>query len=151
MDVDAERRKLMDRKLMVENVREKVNNDLNAQQLFQKGQYEDGGMFAIGGLFGGAIGGKLSDQSKKINEVRRNVDEELQKGVTMSTNLRRKLARMDGHTDYSKFEPKEPKNVTPFRSSTEFNLFDVDNVSLGGGNPLAGKNPATKLIDLKVL
>jgi len=159
MDIDAERRKLNDRKALIENVRAKVQDDTNVTELVQKSQYEEDngsgfGLGALSGLFGGGeVSSKLAEQTNKINEVRRNVDESLQKGVTMSTNLRRKLAKIDDVTDYNQFEPSPPINVLPFHvdANSDFNLFNVDNVSLSGYNPLLGNNPAKKLIDVKVL
>lgn len=151
MDIDAERRKLTDRKQLVENVRNKVLNDQNAVELLHKDD-DQPGLFNLGGFFGGgAVSSELAEQTKRVNESRKVVDEALQKGVTLSTNLRQKLVRMDGSTDYGQFEPAPPKNVTPFKADADFSFFDVNNVTLSAQNPLLGKNPATKLIDLKVL
>lgn len=139
MDVDAERRNLMDRKRLVENVRSKVLNDQNAVELLHKDD-DASGFFSFGSLFGGPISGELSEQTKRVNEARRVVDVALQKGLSYSDNMRAKLRRMDAATDYSKFEPEAPADVTPFVVKSGFNL-DLH-------NPLLGKNSAlTKVKD----
>lgn len=107
--IDSENGKIKDRWNIVQDVRKLVLTPQNRDQLIHMERNESLGF----GILGGTGAGKLSDETKKIAEVERNLKNSSNKLSAMSGVLRNKLRRMNAAIPAENTAPAKVDIVSP--------------------------------------
>lgn len=144
-DLQAEKRKLLDRNVWLDQTRGRLLKE-ETKQSFIDMEGSGSGLFNFS--FGGGSGTrKLADMSKKITEAKADVWKEVNKNEIRMHNLTDKLARLDANMNPGRFEPVTPESgdILPFHGVASTSLF------VGIDNPLLSKKEAKPLLKSKTV